>query len=607
MSTAPVLSTPAENLFEYTTPQKTTSRISDEQLYIQYEIQRTVREIRGHGWKRIALQFPDEMLCDAPRVSERLSGDLRRSRRRNRDSGKQDTGQKLEEGSEVDAVVDGVTKVDLAVNAGSDDKEGDGEKGEEKITILADTSYGACCVDEIAAEHVDAEVVVHYGRTCLSPTARLPVIYVFTTPSLDLDAAVESFKATYPSKTEKVCLMADVPYSHHVPPLAEALRTEGYSNIFATEIIHDPASLLPNRTIPSDVQTNGPEELQHHSIFHISHPPTSLLLVLTTRVKAIHIYPTSLTPPERTALEPATTLPLLRRRYALLTRVPSTPILGILINTLSVRNYLSALTHCKDLASAAGKKTYTFVVGKLNAAKLANFAEVGVWVVIGCWESSLVESRDFFAPVVTPFELEVALRGDGERRWGGEWVADFGALLGRAQADGGVEAAGVDRAGDQGNGIDDTTNTHDAEPPTEAGTSENWADAPSDEDEPPDFDLRTGRYVSHTRPMPRLAARPDPTLPSPPSASTPPTTTSGNAPPSSQLVQRPKAALASINGAVSPAAEFLREKRTWQGLGSDYEVQYERDEEGRIRGAVMEEGRRGVARGYGVGGRGEGN
>ena len=34
--------------------------------------------------------------------------------------------------------------------------------------ILADTTYGSCCVDEVAAEHVGADLIVHYGRTCLS-------------------------------------------------------------------------------------------------------------------------------------------------------------------------------------------------------------------------------------------------------------------------------------------------------------------------------------------------------------------------------------------------------------------------------------------------------
>lgn len=178
-----------------------------------------------------------------------------------------------------------------------------------------------------------------------------------------------------------------------------------------------------------------------------------------------------------------------------------------------------------------------------------------------------MESKEFYRPVITPFELEVALAGDKERVWGGEWVGDFGELLGRERVerkDGGVEKTG------EGSG--------------------NWDEEESDE-EPPEFDLRTGRYVSHSRPMGRMKAK-----------ESVKETGEGNVPPaSSALVQRAKGELASINGQVSPAAEFLRSKRTWQGLGSDYEIAYERDEEGKIRGAAMEEGRSGVAKGYTVG------
>jgi len=28
--------------------------------------------------------------------------------------------------------------------------------------------FGSCCVDEVAALHVNAEVVIHFGHTCLS-------------------------------------------------------------------------------------------------------------------------------------------------------------------------------------------------------------------------------------------------------------------------------------------------------------------------------------------------------------------------------------------------------------------------------------------------------
>ena len=54
-----------------------------------------------------------------------------------------------------------------------------------------------------------------------------------------------------------------------------------------------------------------------------------------------------------------------------------------------------------------------------------------------------------------------------------------------------------------------------------------------------------------------------------------------------------------MNGVASPAAEYLRSKRTWQGLGSDFEVRYDDEEE--QQGSQIQEGRSGIARGYTVG------
>lgn len=571
---APVLSTPAEHILE--APVSVTeagSTLSDEQLYVQYEIRRTVNEIKGGGWKRIALQFPDDMLVDAPRVVENLGKDLKSERKK----------QIKDKAEGVDGVTNGVAKVGIEEETEIDIARSTKEPWEtedEHLTILADTSYGACCVDEVAAEHCSAEVVVHYGRSCLSPTARLPVIYVFTTKPLDLESAVSTFKTTYPDQQEKIVLMADIPYQHHVAELHTRLKEQGYSSLHGTTILHDPSSPLPNRTAPEEVQTN-PEALKDFSIFHISDPPTSLLFTLSSRVSRIHIFPTDGTASPR-ALQTNTTAAL-RRRYALLTKVATAPIIGILINTLSVKNYMTALQHCQEVIAAAGKKSYTFVVGKLNAAKVANFSEVEGWVVIGCWESSLVESSDFYRPIVTPFELEMAMTDDKDRVWGGEWVSDFGALLARdakRKAEGSVNepAQGKGEAHDE---------TNDEDP---------YANASSD-DEPPEFDLRTGRYVSHSRPMGRGKPKSSSNTAEGAAATGKPAPASK---PSSSLVQRAKGDIASVNGAVSPGAEFLRSQRTWKGLGSDYSIEYERDENGKIRGAAMEEGRAGVARGYAV-------
>jgi len=52
--------------------------------------------------------------------------------------------------------------------------------------------------------------------------------------------------------------------------------------------------------------------------------------------------------------------------------------------------------------------------------------------------------------------------------------------------------------------------------------------------------------------------------------------------------------LATVNGVVSPGADYLRTQRTWTGLGSDFnDVEAPQD---------IEEGRSGIARGYTVDG-----
>ncbi|KAL4963308.1 uncharacterized protein BDV14DRAFT_190989 [Aspergillus stella-maris] len=571
---APILSTPDTRILEETSPvappTETNNILSDDELSITYDIEHTLREIRALRYKRVALQFPDEMLPDAPRVFQLLSRGL-----------EVDVGGKELNGNEKEATPTESLATDVLNLSVGNETENEKEQP-PKLYILADTSYGTCCVDEVAAEHVSADVVVHYGRSCLSPTSHLPVIYVFTRKPLCLDPLFAAFKETYPDPQTKVIIAADVTFQIHVAEVYKRLVKEhGYSeyNLFATGLVHDPSSVIPNRTVPEEVK-EAPEKLGEWALFHISEPPTALLLTLASRVKDIHIYPTDRPAGEEVKPLPASTAAVLRRRYAITTRLSTVPIFGILVNTLSVKNYLHIVEHVKEKIAAAGKKSYLFVVGKLNAAKVANFSEIGGWVVIGCWESSLVDSKDFWKPVITPFELEVALQGDEERVWTGAWQADFQSILDKPQK----SAPDTADANGETNGADQEED-----------------DMSEPESAPPEFDLRTGRYVSNSRPMRESAPRVS-------------SSTSGNASitapdgPSTAraLARRAKGDLAMVGGTFSPGAEFLRSQRTWAGLGSDFNsaansVQYDGEGADEDDSTLVVEGRKGIARGYTVG------
>ena len=50
---------------------------------------------------------------------------------------------------------------------------------ENEFFILADTSYSNCCVDELAADHVNADLIIHFGDSCLSQPSRTRTLWYF--------------------------------------------------------------------------------------------------------------------------------------------------------------------------------------------------------------------------------------------------------------------------------------------------------------------------------------------------------------------------------------------------------------------------------------------
>ena len=535
-------------------------------VYVRYEIGRTVSEITSVGWRTVALQFADEMLADAPSVCEALRIGLA--------AACDPLGSSSSSSPKVDPKTKIRTRDDDAVESATERMSLVPYSTEIKLYILGDTSYGACCVDEIAAQHVDADVVVHYGRACLSPTARLPVIYVFTIQPLAINSVVAAFQKIFLDVHEQVILMADLSFTSYLPHLTDALTLLGYINIHKANVVHDLSSPLPNRTAPDEVY-DDPTKLKNWQIFHISQPPDSLLLILSSRVSRIHIFSTSNVSSTVPVLSPGRTTELaLRRRYALLTSLSSASIFGILVNTLSVKNYLDVVERVKRQIVAAGKKYYLVIVGKINAAKMANFSEIGGWVVVGCWESSLIESNDFWKPVITPFELDLALKAVDERVWTGKWISDFQSVLEEPEMASNAHVT---------NRVSPSTDTQRDEIHLDDSDSE-------PESSPPEFDLRTGRYVSHTRPLRRNIKTSSPAAIS----------NSLNSPGNDRaLTKQHNDETAMIGGTMSPGADFLTSKRTWKGLGSDFEIAYE-DADISL-GAIIEEGRNGIARGYTVG------
>ncbi|KAG7566427.1 Diphthamide synthesis DPH1/DPH2 [Arabidopsis suecica] len=293
----------------------------------KFEINCTVEFIISKSFTRIALQFPDELLKDSTKVVSALK-----------------------------------SKTRLLTDR------------EVRFFVMADTTYGSCCIDEVGALHIDAECVVHYGQTCLSPTSVLPAFFVFGKASINVSSCVKHLidYASY----RLGGLTWDLP---------EGSKIEDYLLFW----IGSDSSAFANVVLTF----NGCDIVRYDA------EEDSLVTEFYQQRR------------------------ILKRRYYLVEKAKDANIIGILVGTLGVAGYLHMIHHMQALISAAGKKSYILAMGRPNPAKLANFPECDVFIYISCAQTALLDSKEFMSPVITPFEANLAFSRGSE--WTGAYLMHF--------------------------------------------------------------------------------------------------------------------------------------------------------------------------------------
>ncbi|RAL37931.1 hypothetical protein DM860_000625 [Cuscuta australis] len=370
------------------------------------------------GFKRVALQFPDELLKYSTKIVAALHKKVR------------------------------------ALGESS------GDTKDVKLYVMADTTYGNCCVDEVGAAHVNADCVIHYGHTCLSPTSAIPAFYVFGKASINVPNCLEKLYG-YTSQFEKpILVLYGLEYAHAIPKIKEVAIAESSRLYSSSNLELSYADVINFVTSPTAVfrsVDNNPEDvdcgtdngshsketytigglswslnkghkMKDYLLFYIGSDNSAFANVLLTynscelvRYDAAQdLLVTNFSSQNK----------ILRRRYFLVEKAKDAGIVGILVGTLGVAGYLHMIHQMKDLITRAGKKAYIFVMGRPNPAKLANFPECDVFIYVSCAQTALLDSKEFLAPIITPYEAMLAFNRGSQ--WTGEYVTEFRDLLGSA-------------------------------------------------------------------------------------------------------------------------------------------------------------------------------
>ncbi|CCL98888.1 uncharacterized protein FIBRA_00895 [Fibroporia radiculosa] len=347
--------------------------LSQDELDDYYEINRTVDQIVQGDYARIALQFPDELLHDSVPIFRALKSKIGSGR---------------------------------------------------ELYVLADTSYGRQAFAPVFWDHSLIPVTLPRTlRSCVYETSRLPVIYIFGKRDVDpADCAKQLLNSLKTSsmglESRSILFRHDVAYSHQADAILMQLRDllPPSAHIFHSSptvfmrprdknVCQATSDALTENSQPTSAPSGDPGSMKDYAVIYIGGESLTLTnLLVTHSFYEVHAYD----PRTRVArLESARTNKLLMRRYSTMQKARDADVFGILIGTLGV--------------------------GKLNPAKLANFLEIECFVLVACPENSIIEAKEFLRPIVTPYELEIALQA--EQSWTGQYILDFNTLLAESRND----------------------------------------------------------------------------------------------------------------------------------------------------------------------------
>ena len=267
------------------------------------------------------------------------------------------------------------------------------------VLILGDVTYGACCVDDFTAHKLGADLLVHYGHSCLVPVSvtKMKIMYVFVEIFFESSHFIECVKNAFPRET-RIALMGTIQFVSIIHQAASEL-----SKHFSQCVIPQAKPLSAGETLGcTSPVISGAEVLVFvaDGRFHLE-----AAMIQNPSLSAFRYDPYS----KYLTAEGYDIEKMKSTRLDAITRAKGAYTFGLVLGTLGRQGNPPIFDRLRKILNSRGKRVIPFLMSELNPSKLELISAVEVWVQVACPRLSIDWSGGFDKPILTPYELEVAM------------------------------------------------------------------------------------------------------------------------------------------------------------------------------------------------------
>ncbi|OAY31907.1 2-(3-amino-3-carboxypropyl)histidine synthase subunit 1 [Manihot esculenta] len=281
--------------------------------------------------------------------------------------------------------------------------------------VLGDVTYGACCVDDLSALALGADLLIHYGHSCLVPidATKVPCLYVFVDIKIDVERLISTIKLNLNDK-KSIVLAGTIQFASAIREAKPELERLGLSVLIpqskplsAGEVLGCTAPRISSKSIIgtfSDMAVVFVADGRFHlEAFMIANPEISAFRYDPYMGKLF--------------LEEYDHQGMKETRKRAIERTREAKSWGIVLGTLGRQGNPRILDR---LEKKMREKQFSYMVvlmSEISPARIAFFEEsVDAWIQIACPRLSIDWGEAFEKPLLTPFEAEIAL-GDLPGWW----------------------------------------------------------------------------------------------------------------------------------------------------------------------------------------------
>lgn len=324
-----------------------------------FEVHKTIWRIKHNNAKRVALQFPEGLLMFACTIAD---------------------------------IIEQFTSAETI--------------------IMGDVTYGACCVDDYTARALGADMMVHYGHSCLVPidTTSIKMLYVFVDIKIDNQHVIDVLKHNFKPGSQ-FALVSTIQFVAALQSVQQVLSTD-YK-------VHIPQSkpLSPGEILgcTSPKLPDGTEAIVYigDGRFHLES-----IMIANPSVQAFQYDPYS----KVFSREYYEHDQMKATRRGAILQASGAKRFGIILGTLGRQGNPKILDFLQDSLRKVGIDFIVVLLSEVFPDKLKLFKDVDVWVQIACPRLSIDWGTAFNKPLLTPYEASVAL---GMVEWKETYPMDF--------------------------------------------------------------------------------------------------------------------------------------------------------------------------------------